>query len=62
MKEKLIIKTNMKYTINSQVEIPKIGFAQRIINNIIWGDSHFNPNNKEKELVEEAQQLVYERD
>jgi len=52
----------MKYTINSQVEIPKIGFAQRIINNIIWGDSHFNPNNKEKELVEEAQQLVYERD
>ena len=52
----------MQYTIKEQVEIPKISFAQKIINNIIWGKSHFNPNNKEKELVEEARQLVYERD
>lgn len=27
-----------------KVEIPKFGLADRIMNNIIWGKSHFNPN------------------
>jgi hypothetical protein len=27
-------------------EIPESGIAERIINNIIWGNSHYNPNNK----------------
>lgn len=31
-----------------KVEIPESGWASRLMNNIIWGDSHFNPN---KEIV-----------
>lgn len=58
--------TMTKYTINSKVELQEIGIAQRIINNVIWGNSQFNPNKeldkKNREVIEEAQQLVHERD
>lgn len=56
----------MKYAINSKVELQEIGIAQRIINNVIWGNSQFNPNKeldkKNRGVIEEAQQLVHERD
>lgn len=54
----------MKYTINDKVEVSLHPVFQKIINNVIWGKSPFNPNNKEKnqELIDEAKQLTYEKD
>ncbi len=48
--------------INTKVEIPKISWAQSMINNIIWGDSQFNPNKEKEELVNEANRLTVNSD
>lgn len=47
------------------MKIPKIEnhtkgqWATRLINNIIWGKSQFNPNNeKDEEIRVEAQRLI----
>lgn len=60
VEEKMIIKI-----IDNNMKIPKIEnhtkgqWATRLINNIIWGKSQFNPNNeKDEEIKLEAQRLV----
>lgn len=41
----------MLHEVNEKIEFIPKGTAQRIINNIIWGNSPFNPN-KENDPVE----------
>lgn len=43
--------TKMKYTIDVKVELPNMEekWAEKLVNNIIWGNSQFNPNNKEND-------------
>lgn len=31
-----------------KVEIPEKGWSKKIIDNIVWGDSHFNPSKEVK--------------
>lgn len=52
------------YEIKEKVEIPEGGWSERIMNNVTWGDSAFNPNKKERdeEVLLEAKRLVSERD
>lgn len=43
----------MKYNpetmqLEGKVEIPRQEVAKRIMNDIVWGDTHYNPNRKEK--------------
>lgn len=60
VEEKMIIKIT-----DNNMKIPKIEnytegqWATRLINNIIWGKSQFNPNNeKDEEIRVEAQRLI----
>lgn len=53
-----------------EVKMPekfKKGIAESIINKVIWGDSHFNPNkakvdDREQELIDEAKRLTQHND
>lgn len=46
----------MSYTIKERVNIQKAGIAKRIMNNIIWGNSYYNPNNKKEQ--ERRQEII----
>lgn len=37
--------------IKEKVEIPKKGWAESIMNNIIWGKSYYNPNYKKMDEI-----------